>query len=135
MLYGHQLHFSSLLEGHPRSSCSGKEALTSNLIMSQKETQSEGIWRAWCYRASFHPCPKHCKLSRKQIVRYFVDFQCPLSTSNYAHMQYISSSDHSIAVIADTGVLVRGSFVMGIVTLLVVLSFVELKLPGQYVSV
>lgn len=86
-------------------------------------------------QGKFLPCPKHSKLSRKQIVSYFVDFQCPLSINNYAQIQYISSSDHSIAVTADTGVLVLGSFVMGIVTLLVALSFVELKLPGQYVSV
>ena len=81
------------------------------------------------------PCAEHSKLSRKQIVSYFVDFQCPLSTNNCAHIQYISSSDHSIAVIAETGVLVLGSFVMGMVTSFAVLSFVELKLPGQYVSV
>lgn len=86
-------------------------------------------------QSKFLPCPKHSKLSRKQIVSYFVDLRCPLSTNSYAHIQYISSSDHSIAVFADTGVLVVGSFVMGIVTLPVVLSFVELKLQGPYVSV
>lgn len=65
-------------------------------------------------QGKFLPCPKDSKLSRNQIVSYFVDFQCFLSTNNYAHIQYISSSDHSIAVIADTGVLVLGSFVMGL---------------------
>jgi len=86
-------------------------------------------------QGKFLPDPKHSKLSRKQIVSYFVDFQCPLSTNNCAHIQYISSSDHSTAVTADTGVLVLGSFVMAIVTLLAVLSFVEQKLPGQYLGV
>lgn len=86
-------------------------------------------------RGKFLPSPKQSKLYRKQIVSYFVGFRCPLSTNNDAHIQSVSSSDHSIAVSADTGVLVLGSFVMGIVTLLVVLAFVELKLPGQYISV
>lgn len=86
-------------------------------------------------RGKFLPCPKHSKLCRKQIVSYFVGFQCPLSTNSHAHIQSVSSSDRSIAVSADTGVLVLGSLVMGIVTLLVVLSFVELKLRGRYVSV
>lgn len=69
------------------------------------------------------------------MVSSLVDSRCPLSTDSDAPSQYVGISDPSIAVVADTGVLGLGSFVMGSVTLLVALSFAELQLPGQFVSV
>lgn len=57
-------------------------------------------------------------MNRKQIQSaVLLTFQCSLSTNHYTIIQYISSSDHSIALPADMGKAILGSCVMSIVTL------------------